>query len=258
MPQYRGPAVNRFAGKYDEAILQLLSEHALRERGFPIVHTVQVTSYGGSGSAALTAHLNAAGLDLPRTPGNYPFHHNRHPPDPVTVPAGFRVIYIYADPRNALLSIFARGGQIAYFRAMNRVFEIDPEIESTAGAAAAVAAAIARTSEIDPAIERRLQSLDSYLEAGVDEFGLADHVDRWLDPRPLGYPRLSVALESLHSSWPVVRDFLDLPPDYPCLPPASRSSDWRRLSAEQRDRINDMYGALAERLAAEPPANVIE
>src|ERR1700748_263720 len=40
-----------------------------------IRHTVQITSFGGSGTTALCNFLAEAGVDVPLTPGQFPFKH---------------------------------------------------------------------------------------------------------------------------------------------------------------------------------------
>ena len=76
-------------------------------------HRVQVTSFGGSGTTALADHLLAAGVDLPKTPGFFPFKHQRVPPPGSAVPTGFRVVYPFGDPRNAVCRCSGAGSRVA-------------------------------------------------------------------------------------------------------------------------------------------------
>jgi hypothetical protein len=197
-----------------------------------IRHTVQVTSFGGSGTTALCEYLTAAGIDLPRTPGLFPFKHQRVPPDPDKVPAGFRVVYLYGDPRNALLSLFSRELQEATYRWL--YFRPPPED-----------------------VRQRLSSLEAFLEAGTDEFKFEDHLDRWLTREPSGYEVLFLNFESLPDSWPALRTFVELRPDYPCLELKPRKSDWQALPDTQRERLDRMYGGLARRIEALPPVQIL-
>jgi hypothetical protein len=203
-----------------KAIDDYVAEHGPIDR---IAHTVQVTSFGGSGSTALSEHLVAAGADLPKTPGEFPFKHQRFPPDAADVPAGFRVLYPFADPRNAMLSIFRRSYGLGHYRGLH--------LRSPAPDAAA-----------------RLASLEAFLDGGVDDFGLVDHVDRWLEPR--GYAVMFVRFESLPKVWPTVRDFVGIPLSASCLEMRARTSAWESLPRGQRRRLNQIYGRLAERLDA--------
>jgi len=203
-----------------KAIADYVAEHGPIDR---INHTVQVTSFGGSGSTAVSEHLMAAGADLPKTPGEFPFKHQRVPPDRSEVPAGFRVLYPFTDPRNAMLSIFRRSYGLGHYRGLH--------MQSPPADAA-----------------ERLASLDAFIEGGVDDFGLVDHVDRWLEPR--GYPVMFVRFESLPKVWPAVRDFIGLAESVPCLELRSRSSAWESLPRGPRRRLDKIYGRLARRLDA--------
>jgi hypothetical protein len=190
-------------------------------------HTVQITSFGGCGTTALVRHCADAGLDLPATPNHFPWKHQRVPPDPATVPSGFRVLYLHGDPRNAVMSVFRRGLQGGHYRALHMAHP-------------------------PPAVLAALESLDDFLAAGVDHFGLEDHFDRWY-ARAGRYPVLFVRYEELASSWEAVAAFLGISPAHAPFRATRRSSDWRALPRAQRRRIDRLYGGLAARLAALPP-----
>lgn len=197
-----------------------VAEHGPIDR---VRHTVQLTSFGGSGSTALSAHLAAAGVDLPKTPGEFPFKHQRFPPPAADVPPGFRVVYPYADPRNAMLSIFRRSYGLGHFRGL-------------------------QGRSPDAAAAARLASLDAFLEGGVDDFELEDHVERWLAPRE--YPVMFVRYEMLPRVWPTVRAFVGIEQPVPCLEMRERASAWKALPRSQRRRLNKIYGSLVRRLDA--------
>ena len=216
-----------------EAVARRLREHAAKGDVSIVDHVVQVTSYGGSGTTALCDHLASAGLDLPKGPGYFPFKHQRRPPEADEVPSGFRAVYLYSDPRNAVLSIFRRGIQVGHYQFLRMVADPAPDVL------------------------RRLSSLDAFLDGGVDEFLLEDHVGQWLARGSLGYPLLAVSLESLDDTWPVVCCFLGLEEGHPGLPAATRGSDWRGLPRPQRDKLDEMYGRLVQRLESLPPVQVV-
>ncbi len=192
-----------------------------------IRHHVQITSFGGSGTTALSDHLHDAGVDLPATPGSFPFKHQRVPPSPDAVPKGFRVVYPFGDPRNAVVSVFRRGFQGGHYRGMQL-----------------------RTPT--PDVDERLAGLEQFLAAGVDDFGMEDHFDRWYATGTRGYPVLFLRYEDLPGTWPAVREFLRLPDDVECMPMRARASEWQSLPPAQRARVDEMYGPLARRLAALP------
>jgi hypothetical protein len=193
-----------------------------------IEHTVQVTSFGGCGTSAVYAYLSDAGLDIPKTFGQFPFKHQRVPPDPTIVPPGFRVVYLYGDPRNAVLSIFRRGRQLSHYRGMRLA---NPSSEAQA----------------------RLSSLESFVRAGIDYYELEDHFEQWWGRSSHSFPVLFVRYELLAHVWPTLRDFVGLPAGYPCLPLKSRSSDWRSLPPPTQTQLDRIYGRFARRVSSLPP-----
>lgn len=215
----------------DEMLDRLARSHGRADDLETVHHTVQVTSFGGSATTALYDHLMAAGADIPMTPGQFPFKHQRVPPANDAVPEGFRVVYPFADPRNAVVSLFRRGYQGGHYRGM-RLRTPTAEVEQT------------------------LLDLDHFLEAGVDEFGLADQFDRWYARGTRAYPVLFLKYENLATAWPEVREFIGLPADYPCLATRARESEWQATPDSVRARLDEMYGDLARRLAALPTVDL--
>ena len=211
----------------DEMLHRLATSDELSQ----VRHRVQVTSFGGSGTTALLDHLRQGGVDVPATPGSFPFKHQRVPPAPDSVPPGFRVVYNFGDPRNAVESVFRRGFQGGHYRGM-------------------------RLRKPTPEAERHLTDLDHFLDAGVDEFELEDHFEQWFDRDARPYPVLFLRYEQLPEIWPTVCEFVGLPRGSACLAMRSRASEWTALEDTQRERIDAMYGRLARRLAALPPVEV--
>ena len=195
-------------------------------------HTLQVTSYGGSGTTALIRYFTEAELDLPKTPDHFPYKHTSGPPAADQVPAGFRVVYVYADPRDAVVSLFRRGLQVGAYRIFHMV-------------------------DAPPEIEARLQTLDAYVAAGVDDFALEQHVDNWLH-HPPGYPVMFLRFDDLPGCWPAVRDFVGLPESYPCLEIRPRRSPLSALDETTRAGLTAMYQGVLDRLASLPPAHIID
>lgn len=212
----------------DEARLTRIAAALALERASPlrIEHTVQVTSFGGVGSTAFSNHLVAHGVDLPQTPGEFPFKHQRIPPSIDEVPDGFRAIYLFGDPRNAVLSILQRGLGAGHYRALNR----------TAPTARELAA---------------LRNVDAFISDGRDHFKIADHATRWME-HELAFPILSVRYEALSDPevWREVERFVGTPIGSFELRP--RTSDWTALPSVQREGFEALYGELAEKLARCP------
>jgi len=210
---------------------EMLDRLARSDELSQIRHRVQITSFGGSGTTALHEHLLQAGVDVPTTPGSFPFKHQRVPHASNVVPPGFRVVYPFGDPRNAVVSVFRRGFQGGHYRGMRLR---KPTLEA----------------------ENHLVDLEHFLEGGVDEFEIEDHFDRWFNGTNRTYPVLFLKFDHLAQAWPAVCEFVGLGPDTPCLPMRVRASEWTTLDAPQHERIDAMYGALARRLAALPPVEI--
>lgn len=215
----------------ERAIEDTLREYAMRTDVHRIDHTVQVTSFGGAGTTALCKYLLEARVDLQPGPAQWPFKHRRVPPTREEVPEDFRAVYIVSDPRDSLLSIFRRGYQIGRYRSLH---DREPPAE----------------------VVQRLASLERFLAAGVDDFELADHVNRWRN-HPPGYPVLFVRYELLGECWEQLRDFVDVPSELPPLRVRGRSSDWRSLESPQREQIDSLYGDLARYIEGLPAAEVV-
>jgi hypothetical protein len=208
-----------------------LPEYERNTDAYRITHTVQVTSFGGSGTTALCAHLLAAGVDLQPGPGQWPFKHRRQPPRRDEVPEGFRVVYLLGDPRDAVLSIFRRKFQFGHYGALHG-------------------------REPDPDVAARLETIEAFAAAGVDDFALLDHVDGWMH-HPEGYPVLFVRYDRLRDAWEEMNVFVGLAPDHPYLPPRTRSSDRRVIPSPLKEQLDAMYGELARRIEALPPALLV-
>jgi hypothetical protein len=222
----------------EHAIAKALAEAAIDDfvgKGDPyaIRHRVQVTSLGGSGTTAITASFLEAGLDLPPGPAQWPHKHLRRPPVADEVPDGFRVVYPVGDPRDAVLSVFRRGIQDGHWRALH--------LESL---------------EADTATPTRLADLDTFLDAGIDDFELTDHLRGWLD-HPPGYPVMFVRFDLIDEAWDELASFVGLPPDHPRISFEARASDWRATPPAVRDRIDEMYGELAAFIDSFPAVRVV-
>ncbi|GJM37016.1 MAG: hypothetical protein DHS20C19_03830 [Acidimicrobiales bacterium] len=213
------------------ALEKVISEHGASSDPFALPHTVQLTSFGGSGTTALTDTFVEAGLDLPRGPGQWPHKHLRRPPAAEEVPEGFRVVYPVSDPRDAVLSLFRRSFQLGHWKAMH----VTP-----AGLG-------------DPPLS--LCSLDDFLGAGVDEFGLADHLRGWFD-HDGDYPVMFLRFDLIDDAWDELAEFVGLPDTIVPLRYETRHSDWTRTPPEIRGPLDAMYGDLAREIADFPAVQI--
>lgn len=213
------------------ALEKAIIEHGASGDPFGFPHTVQITSFGGSGTTSLTKAFVEAELDLPRGPGQWPHKHLRRPPAADEVPEGFRVVYPVGDPRDAVLSLFRRSYQVGHWQAMN----------ATPGGLG------------DP--PRSLRSLGDFLEAGVDEFGMADHLEGWFDHGG-DYPVMFLRFDLIEDGWDELAAFVGLPATIVPLRYETRHSDWRGTPPEVRGPLDTMYGELARRIADFPAVQI--
>ncbi|MEZ5246735.1 MAG: hypothetical protein R2707_16690 [Acidimicrobiales bacterium] len=224
------------AEKIDLAVAAALGRQAIADflaKGdpFAIRHQVQITSFGGSGTTALTRSFAEAGLDLPPGPAQWPHKHLRCPPTVDEVPAGFRVVYPVGDPRDAVLSVFRRGIQDGHWRGLH---------------------------QIDPATPTpdRLADLESFLAAGVDDFALAEHFEGWRN-HPSGYPVMFVRFDLIDEAWDELATFVGLPDGHPRLTYRARASDWTSTPPEIRERLDVIYGEFAALIDSLPAVQVV-
>lgn len=210
---------------------QAIAEFVAKGDPFAVRHQVQITSFGGSGTTALTQSFLDAGLDLPPGPAQWPHKHLRRPPTSDAVPAGFRVVYPVGDPRDAVLSVFRRGIQDGHWRGLHHIDPATPTPD-------------------------RLADLESFLAAGIDDFGLADHLERWRH-HPPGYPVMFVRFDLIDDAWDDLAAFVGLPEGHPRLHHRARASDWSTVPAEYRAPLDAMYGELAALIETFPATQVI-
>lgn len=216
--------------RFRARLAPVLSAYADEHQALRVDHTVQVTSFGGAGTTALCDHLLELGADLQKGPGQWPFKHRRTPPSAEEVPDGFRVIYVVGDPRDAILSIFRRDYQVGHYAALH-------------------------DREPSPETRRNLIDLDAFLDAGRDEFELADHLARWRSHDP-AYPVIFVRYERLGEIWPQVAEFAGLTSLAPALQMRERHSDWRSLPPKRRQQLDSLYGDLARSIDELPAVEI--
>lgn len=191
-----------------------------------LLHNIQVTSCGGVGTTSLCRHLASLGCHLP--PGNDwgVSKHQRFPPGCDVVPAGFRGIYLFGDPRNSVVSLFRRNIQFRHFR---RIFEREP----------------------DEAVIDALGSLDAYVSFGRDLYRMEEHLENWR--LRAEFPVLFIRQEVLSASWKSIAIFLGLQDSTPALPAQVRASDWRLLPRHIQEGLTTTHARLIEIVESLPP-----
>ena len=201
-------------------------------RRYLAFHTSQISSFGGSATTALSNFLEQKGVGLPKiTEWDWaPWKHMRCPPRDHTVQKGFRALYVVADPRDAMLSVFRRGYQHWHIQRL----------------------------EGDVASWNFSWDLEQFLSCGHDHFRLREHLDNWIKARR-GYPIMIIKYEALWEQLPAVFEFFDAPPARVEESPrrTRRKTNWKSEAKEIIEALNRIYGDLAEDIATMADVNIL-
>ena len=185
-------------------------------------HTLQVTSLGGTGTTMLYRFLEDYDADVPKDTHDWiPWKHQRTPPADSKVSRGFRALYLFGNPMNAVLSVFRRGYQHWHVERMDG--DVDAWDKSW--------------------------DLEEFLAQGHDHFRMERHFLNWTQA-DRSYPILLLNFDALWERLPEVFAFLGLPSsamgEFP--ERRERHSDWLSQPTQIRRDLKDMYGSLQERI----------
>jgi len=192
-----------------------------------INHTIQVTSFGGVGTTMLYRFLKSQNVNIPADHPNWrPWKHLLVPPADSEVKDGFRVVYVFGNPMDAVLSVFRRGYQ---------KWHIDNMREDINGPA-------------DDAWQ-----LDDFLQESKDPFRMAQHFRTWKEANR-SYPILYLKFDALWRHLPEFFAFVGLSTesldDFP--EQRERASDWTEETEYVRRRLKKFYGELWSEIQTAP------
>lgn len=167
--------------------------------------------------------------------------HRRVAPD--AIPAGMHLIYMFGDPRDAVVSFFARRERRHerhhFFLLPNRA---EPRPKWVMWHLANL--------EVSPEPVTEAWDLARYLGHDRDVFKLEEHATNWLlCDRP--YRITFIRYEALWENLDALAQHLGLA-GINLASKVERASSWQSLPVEQQQAINQMYGPLTERLDALP------
>lgn len=147
-----------------------------------------------------------------------PWKHMAVPPHDCDVKPGFRAVYLFDDPRNAVLSVFRRSYQNWHIRNMNG--NLDGWEEG--------------------------YTIDDFLSNGDDLFRMEEQFEDWVHARR-SYPILFIRFDELWDHLKTLFSFVGLPESkMDCFPEKrARTSDWRTEPSNRQEAIEEMYGTLA-------------
>jgi hypothetical protein len=174
--------------------------------------------------------------------------HMRTPPK--EIPDGTRVVYIFGDPLNAVISFFNR----RFYLHSGHGYIAQPT----------------RTSRTDWAYEhcKKIQGdfsrfssewdLEDYLSQGEDLFGLEEHFDNWITAQ-VDYHIMLIRHETLWDHLTEIFDFLNLPhSEIEKFPPCKkRSSNWQDEPKHIQKKLFEVYGKLYNKIIEHPDIKII-
>ena len=212
-------------------------------------HRLQITSFGGVGTTMLLQFLRKNGVDVQEKPSLWmyvrvlkkystwystsffkpwaahpywdPWKHMAVPPRDVDVKPSFRAVYLFDDPRNAVLSVFRRGYQNWHIRNMNG--NLDEWKDDC--------------------------PIDDFLGKGDDLFRMEEQFEAWVHEKR-SYPILFIRFSKLWDHLKTLFSFVGLPESkVGCFPEKrERTSDWRTKSTNRQEAIEEVYGTLARKV----------
>jgi hypothetical protein len=182
----------------------------------------KLISCGGVGSTALGRHLWSTN---DKTPYEHAFS-----PELFKSKPRLRLGYMYGDPYNAVLSVFRRGYQQMHSRAMH-------------------------TGTGQPTPDLTGVTLDQYLEAGVDQFGLEAQFDRWTRAVTPACDTILIKYEDLSENINQVLEFFSVQKPFQV---RTRKTSWDSQPSHIQAGLHRIYGPLREKVLAMPGIKIRE
>jgi hypothetical protein len=216
----------------------------LPEWKFPAL-PVTVVSFGGCGSKMVVKWLyGRADKETKR------LAHTHHRIPPLTPPTG-KVLYVFGDPRNTILSFFSRRESLTHLHGMD-------DISATSFRPGRRDWCLAALQQLESSPEAMDETWDlqTYLANGVDLFRLEEHFDTWLYS-PLPYKVFFLRYEMFWSVAGNVERQFELESG-PIPVKRERRANWISLPQDQRDLVENMYSGFAQRLSFLPDFFVVD
>ena len=213
--------------------------NSLIQRKFPPLPTIVVT-YGGSGSKFLLKNI------YPNTePSKLEDAHSHWRVPPITIEPSQKLVYIFGDPRNAILSFFARRHSLTHLHG----FKVQPAEVQKQPRSLWVSHHLSNL-ETDAGTLTENLDLEQFLSDGIEQFRLEEHFDCWMYSR-LPYPVYFCRYETLWENWGQLQRALGITRnDLPIK--EMRRSNWTDLPESQNSALNKILGDFALRLEGLP------
>ena len=203
-----------------------------------------VCSFGGVGSKTLVRGvLQTDNLILLGEA-----HTNRRTPLSEDEIKGKKIIYVFGNPMNAVVSFFKRRDGLSHLHG----FGPEKDTGDVDWAARHCLNLEGRSDLLEPAYD-----LPSYLTHGIDMFSLDEHFDNWYYAKT-NHPILFVKYETMWENLEEIFDFLKLPKSKIINFPKkeTRASNWKDEAPEIVDGLEKIYGDLYQKLSNLPDIEI--
>jgi len=197
-----------------------------------------IVSSGGVGSKMLVKALIASSrLHRTGNRGLIAAHsHMRIPPE--TIPEGTKILYMFGDPRDSVVSFFDRRKSKHDRHGFNTKIIDKPNIYWVLQHCENVEC---KTFDMD-----ETWGLHKFLENGLDYFNLEEHFDSWFYSNT-DYDIVFVRYENIWDNVKALGKTLEL--DIKRFPEKiERRSKCENLDSADKTRCNEMYGSFSERI----------
>lgn len=201
-------------------------------------HSLQVTSFGGTGTSLLNHFLKQFCLDTPYERDAGKWKHLRMPPGlgenlHLVTRSSFRVVYLTGCPMNTVISLFRRKLHHHHVGRMG-----------------------IRGRTLD-----RDMTLEEYLEIGEDVFSMHEHLNNWVNSPVEGrsYPIMVLKHDAMWTYLDELFDFLEIPRSRLASFPRkeARQSDWTTQPPHVREKLLRIYGPLSDKVNALPDRVIV-
>ena len=203
---------------------------------------VQTTSFGGCGTLLIRSFLRAEGVPTLPWHAARDWQYLRRPPlssrqgDRFS-PRIHKAIYLFGDPREAILTVFNSASQAAHIERMTCQDSPWP-------------------TEWRADASQPTWTLASYLKLGQDLYRMSEHLDNWLySPAEYrDYPILLLRYETLWECLPQLFDYLEIPKHRMAVFPPKNAFKTRLEKAPSsiRQLLDTVYGSLTQRIETLP------
>ena len=194
------------------------------------MNNLYLNAWGGVGSKTLTKNFGTSyyvwHTHWPKLPILQPSYNGEQNEFEPIINEDTKVLYIYGNPYNALLSYYRRS-QVDKTWIQRHCKDLN-----------------GRYSEINPN-----WSVEDYLNNGEDLLGLEPHLDTWLDAK-VNYDILFVEFENMWNNLELIFNYLKIDKSYiNTFPPMKvRASDWTNQSENIQNKLQTLYGELYDKV----------